>query len=408
MMNKLKNWFVGTLSIQLSGLGKDRLLNLCKKNDIQIHKLLQEDEYYRFTVTTGDYNKLKRYNEKIKTDINVIDKNGLPHFLYKYKKRKIFLLSFLLFLCFLLMFSNYVWNISVYGNSIYTDVEIIQDVKENYVKLGTPKSKINCSDLEKRLREKYDKVAWISCELKGTNLIINIEETLSSQPNIKSNHSCNIIAYKDAIITDVVINNGERLVSSGDEVKKNDILITGVVNIYNEYDELIETNYTSASGTVYGIVEYDYYDEFSLQTNKKQYTGKTKKSYYIEIFNNILKLPSKDIKYKNYDIVTENHRIKIFDDFYMPISVSKNEYNEYTTKPVTLSNEQAKKQAMTKLNSYIDKLKKKGVSIIENNVTIDIVDGKCVASGRIKCKEIVGIPAPIDNTSVINDSIEHN
>ncbi len=399
-MINIKDWLVGSITVEISGLGRDRLFNLCKKNNIILHNLKHENETYNFTISTSDYKKLEHYNQKIKSDLKIKDKSGLPHFLYKYRKRKIFLLCFLLFICSLFLFSGFVWNISIKGNNCYTDVEMIKDIQNNYVSLGTKKSKINCSKLEKQLRNKYDKLAWISCELKGTNLIINVEETLSTQPVNNSKEPCNIIAYKDAIITDVIINNGQKLVSAGDEVKKNDILITGVVNIYNEYNELIETNYTSSAGTIYGIVEYDYHDEFDIQTNQKIYTEKTKKSYNIEIFNNIIKLPSGKISYDSYDTITESNRLKLFDNFYLPISLSKNVYKEYSTKSVTLSDKEAKEQAKSKLTEYLDKLKKKGVSILENNVTIDIVDGVCIANGSIKCKEVIGIPAPIENPTV--------
>lgn len=407
-MINIKKWIAGTITVELSGLGRDRLFNLCKKNNIMLNNLKQENEAYIFSISTKNYKKLLHYNQKIKSEIKVLNKSGLPHFLYKYRKRKIFILCFLLFLCSMFLFSCFVWNISINGNSCYTDIEIIKDIQDNYVQLGTKKTKINCSKLEKQLREKYDKLAWISCEIKGTNLIINVEETLSKEPVNKSKEPCNIIAYKDAIITDVIINNGQRLVSAGDEVKKNDILITGVVNIYNEYDELIESNLTRASGTIYGIVEYNYYDEFSTQSNQKKYTDSISSSYYIEIFNNVFKLPSKKLKYENYDIVTENNRLKLFDNFYLPISLSKSEYKEYSTQTVNITENEAISQAKSKLTLYIDNLKKKGVSILENNVTIEIVNGVCVAKGTIKCKEIIGIPSTIDITSAKESNVENN
>jgi len=405
-MFEFSKWLYGMVSLEISGFGKERLINVCKKNNIELFDLTHNNDNIVFSVITKDYKKLNSYNEKIKTNIKILNKSGLPHFLYRYKKRKIFLLCFLMFVCSLFLLSNFIWNITITGNNSYTDIEIIKDVEQNYVKIGTPKSKINCSELEKKLRNKYDKIAWISCELKGTNLIINVEETLSKEPVIKEKTPCNIIAYKDAIITDVIINNGQKIVNVGEEVKRNDILITGVVNIYNEYNELIETNYTTSAGTIYGIVEYSYYDVIEMQKSKKIYTDNHKKSYSIELFNNVFMLPSGNIKYDNYDIITENDKLKLFEHFYLPFSISKNTYKEYTTQVVSLEEGDAKKQAREKLVLYIDNLKKKGVSILENNVTIDIVDGKCVASGTIKCKEIIGIPSPIDSTD-LSDNISY-
>ena len=44
-------------------------------------------------------------------------------------------------------------------------------------------------------------------------------------------------------------------------------------------------------------------------------------------------------------------------------------------------------------------LRKKGVEIIQNNVKIHIVNGRCIASGQIICKEQIGIAVPIDGES---------
>lgn len=52
-------------------------------------------------------------------------------------------------------------------------------------------------------------------------------------------------------------------------------MITGVVNIYNEYEELIETNYVAADGIVYAQTKYQYQQAFPLDyTQKRQ--GKRK------------------------------------------------------------------------------------------------------------------------------------
>ena len=55
---------------------------------------------------------------------------------------------------------------------------------------------------------------------------------------------------------------------------------------------------------------------------------------------------------------------------------------------------------MKRLELYIENLEKKGVEILENNVTIEIVEGKLISSGTIVAKELVGIPEIIDSDSV--------
>ena len=63
-----------------------------------------------------------------------------------------------------------------------------------------------------------------------------------------------------------------------------------------------------------------------------------------------------------------------------------------------MKNEEAKEKAVDKLNIYIDNLKKKGVEILENNVTISIENDKCTAKGTIVTKELIGVPETLNIT----------
>ncbi len=396
-MFNIKRWFWGEITLKIVGWGSDRLLNLCKINNINIFNLNSIEDGYIFTLSMKDYKKIIYFNKKINTKIAVINKSGLPNFFYKYKKRKIFALCVLLCIISILIFSNYIWKISIKGNNLYTQEEIIKIINDDYIPIGYKKSKINCNQLEKELRERFNNIAWISCEIKGTNLIVHINESVPNNTDIAFSKPCNIVAYKDALITEIITNKGIKVVSKGDQVKKNDILITGIVNISNEYDELIETSYTTAQGTVTGIVDYTYSDSFPMENTKKVYTGKTKKAIELNIINSNIKLPSNN-PLKLYDTISTTNTLELLENLYFPIGFTINNYKEYELKNVIYTSDEAYDIANKRLLSYIENLKKKGVSILENNVKITIVNDKCIATGIIKCKEVIGIPCEIEIT----------
>lgn len=137
----------------------------------------------------------------------------------------------------------------------------------------------------------FDKIAWISCDLKGTTLTVKFTETITKDITEDFDKPCNIVAVKSAVITKNIVNQGVVTARKGDEVKKGDVLITGVINVTNEYDELIETDYVSAKGFVYGIVEYNYNDSFEISCYEKRYTDKNEKQYSMFLCDRLLKIP---------------------------------------------------------------------------------------------------------------------
>lgn len=403
MLKKFIIWLKGYLIICLSGNSKDRTINLCLKNGINIWRISESDGCKTIYISKNGYKELIPYLEKTGTKAEIIDKKGMPYLFFRYKKRKIFLLGLLLFFGIIYSFSFFIWDINISGEKIYTDEQIIQTLNDYNIRIGTAKGKINCTELEKILRAEYDDIAWISCELKGTRLNISINETIAPDMIKENTVPCNIVAAKDGLITDIYIESGTRVAGKGDEVKKGDILITGAINLYNDYDELIETSYVPANGQIYAVVSYEYHDSFSMDYYEKEYTGNQKKYFGLIIGDKAIKLPKSNKKYNNYDIATDEIRLKLGSFFYLPVSVKKSRVMEYEPVLKKYTDKEADMKARNKLNAYIEELNKKGVEILENNVKIEINGDICKADGTIVTKELIGIPADI---TIINQGEE--
>ena len=61
-MINIKIWLQGEITIENTGWGSDRLLNLCKRNDISIRNLKTIEDGYIFTVNMKDYKKILYFN----------------------------------------------------------------------------------------------------------------------------------------------------------------------------------------------------------------------------------------------------------------------------------------------------------------------------------------------------------
>ncbi|MBO5425870.1 MAG: sporulation protein YqfD [Lachnospiraceae bacterium] len=395
MYIKLIRWLKGYIKLNIEGTYKDRFINICTKNNVNMWGMNSCEKNITTYMLYNDYKNTRKYIDKTDVSIQIIEKIGLPFLCKAYKKRYGFMLGIALFFFLIYSFTSYIWDINVIGESIYTKEEIVKNVRDNYVDIGTPIEDINCEELEKILRVEYDKVAWISCELKGTQLNIEITETIEQDTIKVSNNPCNIIAAKDGVVTKIVTRNGKTIKTIGEEVKKGDVIITGVINIYNDYDELIETNYVPSDGDVYAIVENEYYDEFDLEYYDKVYTGNETKGYSIFFMNKSYETKKTNVEYELYDIITSERKIKLGSSVYLPVVLYEITMKEYEAVPCSYTKEEAEEKAYKRMALYIDELGKKGVSILENNVTIEFVNNKCIISGIIVTEELIGVPSEL-------------
>ncbi|MGN0367207.1 MAG: sporulation protein YqfD [Wujia sp.] len=370
-----------------------RMLNLCKGHEIQLENI-RKDDCLHAKMDKNNWNKLQPYLEKCQVHAKIEAETG---FFVLLKKHKWIPICFAIFVCFcsiLYYLSLFVWNISITGDSVYTKEEVMTYISENMVPIGTKKKELDFDQMEKNLREHYDQIAWISCKCEGTALKVDFVETIPKKVSQSSNQPCNLVASKDALITDILAQNGQKLASVGDEVKKGDILITGVVNIYNEYEELIETNCVPASGFVYGQTKIKYYKEIPMEYVAKD-SKDQKKSYTLQIGSNKWNLlkPKHSSKYSQY---AQTYQCKIGNCYYLPVYFTIHHYQSPKVTTKRYEDEEIKKKQQNILDLYIENLQKKGVEILENNVTIDVKESACIASGNLVVRENIAVPKAID------------
>lgn len=377
--------------IHITGWEVERFLNICKHNEILFSDVILDKTGVFATISYKTWKNIQKLQEKCQVNCSIVTETGLYPFLKKYKKRVAFFVSLLVCAGMLFYSSLFIWHIDVEGTSVYTEEEIITYISQSLVPIGTKRAAISIVELEKALRLQYDQIAWITCDVEGTRLIVRFVETVEKEEVKTFDTPCNIVAVKDGIVLDLLAKSGTKLVNPGDEVKKGDVLITGVVNIYNEYEELIETNYVAADGIVYAQTEYQYQQAFSLDHTEKRQGKKKKTGVSIQLGTSVKTLHQPK-SVDGYEQVATTHTFHIGKAYYLPLSVTITKYYQPNYETKTYTEEEARKKQEQLLQTYIADLKKKGVEILENNVTIGFEDGECLASGTLVVREIIGAP----------------
>ena len=384
-------YVLGYLKVHLTGYSPERFFNLCSNREIELREVKADEEGgYFFLIGRSEFEELEPLLEKTRTSAKIVGKYGMPYFFQRYRRRKLFFFGFLLCLFIVYGLSLFVWDIQVMGAHQYSKEEMVDYIQQHYLAFGTLKANVDCAKMEEELREHYDQIAWISCELKGTQLRIQVKESLKQNEDVESQVPCDIIARKSGVITDMITRNGTPLVKEGDQVKKGDVLISGTIHIYDDTNTLLESELLSAQGDIMAKTTYAYEDSFAMNYYEKKYTGEEKTFYSIELFGTPYTPYVPKDQYQSKDQFEEPIQIQIGHTYSLPISFIRHTRKEFQPVRKSYTKQQAGEHAKERLQKFLEQLSEKGVEIIENNVTIGIDGETCQAKGTIIVIEPIG------------------
>ncbi len=368
------NYILGYVNIFVEGYFIEKFINICNKEKILLWNLKRDKTTIIYAnVGINDFKKLKAIAKKTKCKIKIKYKKGLPFIFNKYKKRKIFVLGLAIALIIIFTLSKFIWNIEIVGNKNINADEIMQIVNENNLKIGELKSKIDTKKIINKLRLERNDLAWIGIETKGTNVIIKVVEATPKPNIINDEEFCNIIATKDAIVTKISAQNGTPVVKEGDIVKKGSILIAGWFE-----GKYTGTRYVHATGSVQGKVWYTHKEKVYFKQEKKEKTGKVENKYSLNINNFKINFNKGVSKFKNYDTIETNKKLKLFSDFYLPIELIKTTNTEVNITDVIYTLEEAKnigiEKAKRELSNKIGNLDNILSTQINSNQTNEYIE----------------------------------
>ncbi len=278
---------LGYVRIEVEGYYIERFINICTNNKILIWNLKREKGVKLYlNIGINDFKKISQVARKTNCKVRILRKRGIPFFLNRYKKRKIFVLFLILIVLSIFVSSKYVWSVKI---SVKDDLKlenIEEDIEALGITKGVKKDKIDTDKVINELRLKRDDIAWVGIDIEGTNVKVNIVKA-DKAPNIIDNSDyCNIVASKAGIIKKIIAQNGTAIVKVGDQVQKGDILIAGYME-----GKYTDTRYVHSLGEVEAIVSYQKSKEikfFNQEENRNYTLGEA-----IEIGKNELTLDTK-------------------------------------------------------------------------------------------------------------------
>lgn len=331
-MGTIKTWnfFRGYVIIRVEGLTLERFLNLAASNDIYLWDINRVDyTVLEMKVTIRGFKELKEIIKKVGCRVELIDKKGLPFILYSFRQRKMLGFGFIIFFALIFYLSSLIWHVEIVGNETVKTEDILEVLERENIKKGIIKYRIDEEYVEYMLLKEFDIFSYLSVNIEGTKMTIEVKERDLPPEVIDENIPCNIVATKKGVIEKVIARNGRSVVKKGDVVEKGQVLITGIIT--DEYSEI--EMYVHAEGEVLAKTLYSYKVEEPIEKTVKVETGEVYERRELKFGDRVIQFAKGDIPFADY--IEEVKEVKLFNlDFQLPIKILVHEYKEVETKKV--------------------------------------------------------------------------
>ncbi len=190
--------------------------------------------------------------------------------------------------------SQVMWQVEIIGAGTYA-----ADIRQALQKLGVDPPMLRCDvdvgELRESLAWRYPRIAWFECGWRGSTLVIRAVEGVLPRET-EAGEICDVVAARDAIVSQVVTRAGTAMVSPGDFVRKGDVLIKGEERTSNG-----EVKPVSAEGSVMGRVWEGASVQMACTEVQTTYTGNEQTVWTVRTpWFDLWRLP--DCDYECYDI----------------------------------------------------------------------------------------------------------
>ena len=364
----------GYVTIKVWGYSTERLLNLCGNHDILVWDIVNHGDYDTMNISVKGFFALKPLLKKTGTKASVLHRYGLPFFMSKMQRRKIFVAGFMCCMIFWILMSRYIWNIRIEGNYALTEDVLLDYLEEKDVHVSMKKKDLKIEELESTLREDYDVITWTSVQVKGTTLLIYIKENEmpdyeQTDESVKT-EGMDLVASKAGTVSYIITRSGVPQVALGDTVEKGDVLVSGAVPVYNDDATVRKYQYVQADADI----KLRYVESTSVKRDilyeEKMYSGNQKKVLMLGFRDREWNFKWGKITYEDYDISGEKKQVRLLEHLYLPIFYGTKTVQEYEMVRQKHTEEEMNMIMQEEWRKIISTLEEKGVQIIEKNVTI--------------------------------------
>ncbi|MFZ7945443.1 sporulation protein YqfD [Neobacillus sp. 19] len=396
MKNQWIEFFYGRVTVKVSGKGLERFINVLTRNGLHVWQVKRHGtETITFKMRVQDALKIRHFARKADCKLSFLGRSGAPFLFRRLLKNSGFMLGAAAFLFIIFFLSNVIWGIEIKGAKPATEYQIRKELDKMGIKIGKVQFLVdNVEGIQRHLTDRIGALTWVGVELKGTTYHLQVvEKNEPKKPEQLSPQ--NLIAKKKAIIVQMFVETGQKVVDIHDHVEKGQLLVSGLFG-NDENPEL-----TAATGEVWGETWYKSDVQLPLETNFNVYTGKEKQKYALLMGN--LEIPIWGFgkpEYKKYETEKTVHKLH-FLNWELPLSYVNKTIREREEYLRAYSKQEAEQYALELAKKEIkSKLGEDAIIKDEKILHKEYKNGKVILAIHFKIIENIAVGQPISKETL--------
>ncbi len=396
-LNKLS----GHASLEIKADMPERFLNNCTARGLRIISAQRID---LFTIViclpSSMISEAKGIAVKSNCELTVL---GLGRKWIKNLRKRIFPVICTFFIIGLVFWSKfYVWEIEIKGNETVTDSRILEVLAECGVESGAFWPGFSADNIRSEVLYRIPELSWITVNMHGSLAEVTAVER-REKPEMHYQGECsNIVADKDAFVTQVNILAGQAQVKPGCLVNKGDILISGVV----------ESTYSSprflrSMGSVQGETNMEIIALMPESELVRHYTGEKNRRFALIIGNKRINFYSgSSISDSFCDKIISVWNMGIEDLLSLPVSLVCETLSIYELLPVEMDDYNSGQYLERSLRDSLLREIGEG-ELISEKLSFAEERGLLIGSLRVRCREDIGVSVPISESQKLDSQMKY-
>lgn len=277
MKNQWVYFFLGYVTVKVTGKGLERLVNRLSRRGINIWNLKRIDQHsISFHLSLNKIHPFRRAIRKSDWSVYFIDKHGLPFIMKHLFKNGGFVAGLISFFLLMFLLSNMIWGIEIEGAEPKTEERIWKELDKLGVEIGSLQILTDSPDeIQRILTNNIPAITWVGVKVEGT--IFKLQVVEKNQPKQEEvTGPQNLVAAKKAIIVKMYVQDGQPIVSINDYVRKGQKLVSGEIGTDKKW------SYIASKGEIIGQTWYNVEVSVPLKKELSVMTGDEKNKYFLQ------------------------------------------------------------------------------------------------------------------------------